>query len=175
MPKRPPAYTYASRPPPACKDGNGLSYLFSAPRSAYYVACERRNSKATGKHRSDGVLLRMPYRHRAPWAIRAGDQGPITGLSWSRGVARCFSDSSFGWKGLISKPMSAVSSTRARHATSRRGSHPRLPEEAPIGRAPGRGDVGACPCWTPHLATHFKLRQFAAQQPFLAISREPSP
>src|SRR4030095_7576064 len=50
-----------------------------------------------GRHR-DCVRLPMLYRHRA----LIGDQAPITELPVG-GITRCFSDSNFGGKGLISK------------------------------------------------------------------------
>src|SRR5215831_109553 len=81
MPKRPPAYKYASRPPPACSDGNGLSYLFSAPRLAYYVACERRNSKATTKVSTAAIVsccgcpIATGLRGRSGWAIKGRSPG----------------------------------------------------------------------------------------------------
>src|SRR5262245_47219470 len=58
----------------------------------------------------------MPYRHTVPVGDRADYRTPWL---W---ITHCFSGSSFGWKGLIFGPMSAVSST----STQEKGASMRL-------------------------------------------------
>ena len=92
-----PTHTSTERLLPAYLTASGVPSLFSASRLAYYVAYEMRNSKATTKV---GPAIVSCWRCSTATAF-CRRSAPDQRRHWQ--ITPCFSDATFGGKGLISE------------------------------------------------------------------------